>query len=142
MRVVQLRDAGRSRGSNRSNAVPARTASPSSVRIVNREGTLRVFLDEKPNGDFAVPDSFRDGTPVMTAALRHQVILDTITNQFTTVFVNTITQSTRFVVGGRHIELGKPGQTFRTVFLGRPSASGTGQFVIAGYKVGMDARVR
>ena len=112
------------------------------LRIVNREGTLRVFLDEKPNGDFAVPDSFRDGTLVMTAALRHQVILDTTTNQFTTVFVNTITQSARFVLGGRHIELGKQGQTFRTIVLGRPSTSGPGQFVIAGYTTGLDARVR
>jgi hypothetical protein len=112
------------------------------LRIVNREGTLRVFLDEKRNGDFAVPDSFRDGTPVMTAALRHQVILDTTTNQFTTVFVNTITQSTRFALGGRHIELGKQGQPFRMIVLGRPSASGPGQFVIAGYTIGLDMRIR
>jgi hypothetical protein len=112
------------------------------LRIVNREGTLRVFLDEKPNGDFAVPDSFRDGTPVMTAALRHQVILDTTTNQFTTVFVNTVTQSARFSLGGRPIELGKQGQTFRMIVLGRPSSAGPGQFVIAGYTTGLDARVR
>jgi hypothetical protein len=112
------------------------------LRIVNREGTLRVFLDQKPNGDFATPDAFRDGTPVMTAALQHQVILDTITNQFTTVFVNTITQTTRFSLGGRHIELGKQGQTFRTIVLGRPSTSGPGQFVIAGYTIGLEARVQ
>lgn len=112
------------------------------LRIVNREGTMRVFLDDKPNGDFAVPDSFRDGTPVMVASLRHQVILDTTTNQFTTVFVNTITSSTRFALGARHYELGEPGQTFRTIVSGRPSVSGPGQFVIAGYTVGLDARVR
>src|SRR4029450_13790530 len=126
-------------------ATTVRVINSGPLRIVNREGTLRVFLDEKRNGDFAVPDSFRDGTPVMTAALRHQVILDTTPNQFTTVFVNTITQrnrlaharpqSTRFALGGRHIELGKQGQTFRMIVLGRPSASGPGQFVIAGYTI-------
>ena len=108
-------------------------------RIVNREGTMTVYLDEKPNGDFAKPDSFRDGTPVMVATLRHQVILDTATNQFTTIFVNTITSSARFTLGGRHHDLGKPGQMFRTMVFGRPSTSGPGQFVIAGYTVGTDA---
>lgn len=112
------------------------------LRIVNREGTMRVFFDETPNGDFAVPDSFRDGTPVMVASLKHQVILDTTTGQFTTIFVNTVTSSTRFALGGRHLQLGKPGHTFRTIVLGRPSTTGPGQFVIAGYTVGLDARVR
>jgi hypothetical protein len=125
-----------------SDTTTVRVVNNGPLRIVNREGTLRVFLDEKPNGDFAVPDSFRDGTPVMTATLRHQVILDTTTSQFTTVFVNTITQTTRFVLGGRPVELGKQGQTFRTIVLGRPSTSGPGQFVIAGYTMGLDARVR
>jgi hypothetical protein len=112
------------------------------LRIVNREGTMTVYLDEKPNGDFANPDSFRDGTPVMVATLRHQVILDTVTNQFTTVFVNTIESSPGFTIAGRHYDLGKPGQMFRATVFGRPSTSGPGQFVIAGYTVGMDARAR
>jgi len=109
------------------------------LRIVNREGTMTVYLDGNPNGDFAKPDSFRDGTPVMVATLRHQVILDTATNQFTTVFVNTITSSAKFTLGAQQYDLGKPGQMFRTMVFGRPSTSGPGQFVIAGYTVGTDA---
>ena len=112
------------------------------LRIVNREGTMTIYLDEKPNGDFAKPDSFRDGTPVMVATLRHQVILDTVTNQFTTVFINPITSSPGVTLSGRHYDLGKPGQTFRTTVSGRPSTSGPGQFVIAGYTAGLDAASR
>jgi hypothetical protein len=112
------------------------------LRIVNREGTMTIYLDEKPNGDFAKPDSFRDGTPVLVAALRHQVILDTVTNQFTTVFVNTVKSSTGITLGGKQHVLGKPGQIFRTTVFGRPSTSGPGQFVIAGYTDGTDGRPR
>jgi hypothetical protein len=59
------------------------------LRVVNRVGTFTIFLDNAPNGDFSTPDSFRDGTPVMTGSLRHQVVLNTTTNTFTTVFVIT-----------------------------------------------------
>ena len=112
------------------------------LRIVNREGAMTIYLDDKPNGDFAKPDSFRDGTAVMVATLRHQVILDTVANQFTTVFINTITSSPGFTLSGRHYDLGKPGQMFRTTVSGRPSTSGPGQFVIAGYTTRMDAASR
>ena len=111
-----------------------------SLRIVNREGTMTVYLNDKPKGDFTNPRSFREGAAVMTASLRHQVILDTVTNQFTTVFVNTIKSSPGFALDGRQYDLGKPGQTFYMTVLGRPSLSGPGQFVIAGYTTGMDGR--
>jgi hypothetical protein len=107
------------------------------LRVVNREGTMTVYRHDKPSCDFGKPDSFREGTPVMVATLRHQVILDTVTNQFTTVFVNTITSSAAFTLAGRHFDLGKAGQMFRTMVFGRPSTSGPGQFVIAGYTEGL-----
>jgi hypothetical protein len=112
------------------------------LRIVNREGTMTVYRHDQANGDFAHPDSFRAGTPVMVATLRHQVILDTVTNQFTTVFINTITSSVAFTIAGRHYDLGKPGEMFRTTVFGRPSTSGPGQYVIGGYTAGMAARSR
>ena len=83
------------------------------LRIVNREGTMAVYFRDTPGADFANPESFRGGTPVMVSTLRHQVILDTTTNQFTTIFLNTVTSGAGFAVGGRHHDLGKPGQTFR-----------------------------
>jgi hypothetical protein len=110
------------------------------LRIVNREGTMTVYRHDQPNGDFGHPDSFRAGTPVIVATLRHQVILDTVTNQFTTVFVNTITASVDFTIAGRRYDLGKPGEMFRMTVFGRPSTSGPGQYVIAGYTAGMAAR--
>jgi hypothetical protein len=73
----------------------------------------------------------------MVATLRHQVILDTVTNQFTTTFTNRVTSSTGFTVAGRPYELGKPGQRFRMTVLGRPGTSGPAQFVIAGYATGL-----
>ena len=118
----------------------SRVINNGALRIVNREGTMTIYLNEKPKGDFANPSSFREGTAVMTAALRHQVILDTVTNQFTTVFVNTITSSPGFALGGRRHDLGKPGQTFHMTVSGRPSTSGPGQFVIAGYTGRLDGR--
>jgi hypothetical protein len=112
------------------------------LRIVNREGTLTLYLHDKPGGDFGNPDSFRRGTPVLIAPLRHQVILDTTTSQFTTVFVNTIKSSPGFTLAGRRYDLGKPGQVFRLTVFGRPSTSGPGQFVMAGYTAGLDLRAR
>ena len=110
------------------------------LRIVNREGTMTIYLNDKPKGDFTTPASFRGGIPVMTATLRHQVILDTVTNQFTAFFVNTIKSSSGFVLAGRKYELGKIGQTFHMTVLGRPSTSGPGQFAIAGHIAGVDGR--
>ena len=110
------------------------------LRIVNREGTMTIYVRDKPGADFATPESFRSGTPAMVSTLRHQVILDTITNQFTTVFVNTVTSSAGVTIAGRQHDLGKPGQTFRMTVLGRPSTSGPGQFVIAGYTTGIEGR--
>ena len=110
------------------------------LRIVNRVGTTTVYLDTTPDGDFNNPDSFRDGMPVMTSTFRHQVILDTGTNQFTTTFVNTITSADFFTFGNHNVRLGKVGQRFRTIVFGRQNAAGASpaQFVIAGYVPGGD----
>lgn len=51
------------------------------MRIINRVGTTTIYLDTSPDGDFASPDSFRDGVPVQTSEHRHQVILDTVTGR-------------------------------------------------------------
>ncbi|HXG95120.1 MAG TPA: hypothetical protein VNN73_22460 [Blastocatellia bacterium] len=110
------------------------------LRIVNRVGTTTIYLDSTPDGDFNNPDSFRNGVPVMISTFRHQVILDTATNQFTTTFVNTITFVETFQFENQNIRLGKVGQKFRTVVFGRQNATGAGpaQFVIAGYVAGGD----
>jgi hypothetical protein len=106
------------------------------LRVVNRVGTFTIFFDNAPNGDFTNPDSFRDGTPVMTGSLRHQVILNTATNTFTTVFVITVISATPVRVDGHGSWFGQPGQKFRLTVSGQASTSGPGQFVIAGYATG------
>src|SRR5688500_11602662 len=60
------------------------------LRIVTRVGRLTIYRDPSTNGDFARPASFRDGTPVLVARLRQQVVNNTVTSSFTTVHQNTI----------------------------------------------------
>lgn len=106
------------------------------LRIVDRTGTTTIYLASTP-GDFSNPDSFRSGTPVQISTLRQQVIVDTSTGAFTVVNINTITTTTEFLSDGDEVELGKTGQSFRTVLNGHLNAPGmlpTGWF--GGYALG------
>lgn len=105
------------------------------LRIVDRTGTTTIYL-ASASGDFSNPDSFRSGTPVQVSTLRQQVIVDTSTGAFTVVNINTITTAAEFVSDGDEIQLGKGGQSFRTVLNGHLNAPGmlpTGWF--GGYAV-------
>lgn len=94
------------------------------LRIVSRDGTVTLYNDPSANGDFANPNSFRDGTPVLVASLRQQVIINTSTgSSFTTLNVNKITATTPFEVGGEQVRLGKVRQQFRTFLSGQANAS-------------------
>jgi hypothetical protein len=106
------------------------------LRIINRVGTTTIYLDTTPNGDFANPDSFRDGLPVQTSELRLQFILDTLTGSFTVTSVNTITSGGFFHLGDHNILLGKAGQKFRTTFIGHPNTPGPPAAYLAGFAVG------
>jgi hypothetical protein len=110
-----------------------RVISNGPLRIVSREGTMTIYSDPSANGSFANPDSFRDGTPILVAGLRQQVILDTSTSAFSALNINTITSSTRFSVGNKRLRLGDRGTTFRTVLSGRLSTTPTPSGYIAGY---------
>ena len=98
----------------------SRVFNTGSIRVVNREGTLTVYSDPAANGSFASPDSFRDGTPVLVAGLRQQVILDTTTGAFTAQNLNTIISTSPLVRGDRgrdraehrfpcHVDARRPG---------------------------------
>jgi len=105
------------------------------LRIVDREGTATIYLNPAGGANFEDPASFSTGTPVLTAALRHQVILDTLNNN--TIIVNfdlTITATEIFTVGEIKHRLGQPGQKLTWTAYGRPNTSATqpGQFVFAG----------
>lgn len=104
------------------------------LRVVNRVGTFTVYLDTTPDGDFTNADSFRDGTPVMTGSLRHQVVLNTASNTFTTTFVITVISADPFRINGQGMWLGQPGQKFILMVFGNSTSSSAGQF--AGYATG------
>lgn len=104
------------------------------LRIINRVGTSTIYLDTTPDGDFASPDSFRDGTPVVSADVRVQVILDTTAAVFTATFVLTITSVDVFRMDNQNLHLGRIGQKLRLTFIGHglPPTANIAGFVIGG----------
>ena len=106
------------------------------LRIVDRTGTTTIYLNDVPNGNFAFPNTFAGGTPILTMSLKQQVILDVVENTFTTVNINTVTSANPFAADGKTIRLGTVGHQFRTFISGRANDTGTpAGFVIAGYVV-------
>jgi hypothetical protein len=103
------------------------------LRIISRTGRLTIYSDPSANGDFADPDSFRDGTPVLTATVRQQVILNTLTGAFTAHNVNTITSRSPFELGDRQVLLGRIGGRFHTVISGQAATATPPSAYMAGY---------
>lgn len=108
------------------------------MRILDRDGTSTIYFNPVPDGDFVNPDSFREGTAVLTASLRHQVIVDTITQSFTATFVLTVTSNEAFSLGDESFRLGKVGQTLRLTFIGHLNTPAPPAGHIAGFVVGGD----
>lgn len=119
-----------------SDTVVERVTNNGPIRIIDRLGTTTIYLDSAPNGDFANPNSFRDGLPVQTSELRLQFVLDTLTGAFNVTAVNTITSSDFFHLGFHNFVLGKAGQKFRTTFSGHVNMSGSPAAHLAGSAVG------
>jgi hypothetical protein len=104
------------------------------LRIVNREGTATFYYNPTAGGSFTAPDSFKAGSPVLTANLTHQVLFDTIQNTFITQFSLTVISASDFLVGHEHVRLGQPGQRATWVVYGRPNTTTTTTtFAIAGF---------
>lgn len=105
------------------------------LRIVTRVGRLTIYRDPSTNGDFARPASFRDGTPVLVAQFRQQVVTDTVTGSFTTFHENTIVSTRSFPAGRRRIQLGRVRGTFRTFFSGHATMPGPPSGYFGGYAI-------
>jgi hypothetical protein len=103
------------------------------LRIVSRTGRLTIYHDPSANSDFANPETFRDGTPVLTADLRQQVVVNTSTGAFTTLNVNTVRSTSAFALGSEEVLLGRVGRRFRTVLSGQQSTAAPPSAYIAGY---------
>jgi hypothetical protein len=118
-----------------------RVISNGPLRILSREGTVRIYDDPAANASFANPDSFRDGTAVMTAGLRQQVVLDTVTGAFTARNLNTIIATQPFAAGSGELQLGKPGDTFTTILNGHLNpVAGPPTAYMAGYTFSSDPK--
>ncbi len=108
------------------------------IRTIDRIGKMTVYFNDAPHGDFAKPDTFRDGKPVMLSTLHHQVVIDTLTGGFTTAFVNTITQAESFKLGDKDYSLGKVGGTFQITVFGHLTQQAPPAAYIAGFASGID----
>jgi hypothetical protein len=111
------------------------------MRIIDRDGKATIYFNPAPVRSFADPDSFAEGTAILTASLRHQVIVDTITQSFTATFVLTVTSNESFSLGDESFRLGKVGQTLRLTFIGHlntPVPPAPPAAHIAGFVVGGD----
>jgi hypothetical protein len=105
------------------------------LRIVTRVGRLTIYRDPSTNGDFARPASFRDGTPVLVARFRQQVVNNTVTGSFTTFHQNTIVSARSIPAGRGKVQLGRVGATFRTNFSGHGTMPGPPSGFFGGYAV-------
>ena len=114
-------------------ATTPRVIADGPLRIVTRLGRLTIYRDLSTDGSFDRPESFRDGTPVLVARFRQQVVTDTIANTFTTFHQNTIVSTRPFAVGSRRVRLGRVGQRFRTSFNGRVTMPGPPSGFFGGY---------
>jgi hypothetical protein len=105
------------------------------LRIITRVGKLTIYRDATPNGNFAKPETFRDGTRVLVARFRQEVVNDTVTGAFTTFHQNRIVSTRPFHAGGRSVRLGRAGQAFRTFFSGHGNMPGPPSGWFGGYAV-------
>lgn len=117
-------------------AVTKRVTNNGTLRIVDREATTTVYLATSAPS-FADPNSFKSGIPIQVSTVLQQVILDTTTGDFSAVNTNTVTTSQPFNFEGEQVQLGQPGDRFRTLLRGKTNGTPPPGFFMAGYAIGM-----
>jgi hypothetical protein len=105
------------------------------LRVVTRSGKLTVYRDPSGNGNFAKPETFRDGTRILVGTFRQQVVTNTVTGSLTTFHQVTITSTRPFRAGSASVQLGRVGQMFRIVLNGQGNMPGPPSGYIGGYGV-------
>ncbi|HEY3183421.1 MAG TPA: hypothetical protein VGJ77_11330 [Gaiellaceae bacterium] len=103
------------------------------LRVITRVGKITIYRDPSANGSFDRPDSFRDGTPVMVATFRQQVVGDTVSNTFTAFHRDRITSTTPFAAGRGKVQLGDVGKKFEIVLQGHLNMPGPPSGFFAGH---------
>lgn len=96
-----------------------------------RTGTLTIYRDPSTNGNFAHPNTFRDGTPVLIARYRHQPIQSTLTHAITLLSHDRITFTRPFPTDHGEVQLGRVGDTFEEHYVGQGNMPGppSGYFI-------------
>jgi hypothetical protein len=105
------------------------------LRIVTRVGRLAIYRDASGNGSFARPETFADGTRILVGTFRQQVVLNAVSNSFTTFHQVTVTSARPFSAGGGRLQLGRAGQTFRIALSGQGTMPGPPSGYFGGYAV-------
>lgn len=108
------------------------------MRAINRTGEITFYLNMTPTGSFSNTESFRQGVVVMKAALRHQVVVNTVTTAFSAHFDCTITSTESFILNDKKYRLGKPGQPFEITFSGQLNQNGPPSGFMAGFATGLE----
>lgn len=119
------------------NATTDRVIVNGPFKIINRTGTTTIYLNTPPS-DFSDPSTFSQGTPIQVSRYTQQVIVNGDTGSFSTVHMNTVTQTVPFSLNGKTYQLGRVGAAFRTNYSGQVNTTGTtpsGWF--AGHGVGV-----
>ena len=106
----------------------------------NRDGEPDIVYEFAFETQVANPDSFRSGTPIQISSLHQQAIVDTATNTFTAVFVNTITEANKFTLNDEEVKLGRKGQAFRATLTGHLNAVAPPSGFFGGYAVSTSGR--
>jgi hypothetical protein len=105
------------------------------LRMVTRTGRVTFYRDSSSDGNFAKPETFRDGTRILVGTFRQQVVNNTITGSFSTFHQVTITSTRAFRTGRTVVQLGRVGQTFRIAFNGQGNMPGPPSGYFGGYGV-------
>ena len=116
-------------------AATPRVIADGPLRIVTRVGRLTIYRDASTDGNFDRPATFSDGTAVLVARFRQQVVTDTVTGTFTTFHQNTVVSTRPFAGVGGRVQLGRAGATFRTYFSGHVTMPGPPSGYFGGYAV-------
>jgi hypothetical protein len=126
-------------------SVTEKVTNHGSLKIVIREGTTIIYHNPSPSGDLTTPnpDSFRQGTPILTTKWRHQVIYDTNpspdptapprTGLFFVTWWHTVTSATPVQLGEHKVLLGLVGGRFSQHLVGGIDFTGTVNGKFAGY---------
>lgn len=110
------------------------------LRVIDRKGEITLYLNTTPAGDFANPASFKQGTAVLKATLRHQVVLNTGTGAFTAYFDCVVTSNEKFTLSGANYRLGKSGDQFALTVAGQLNPNGPPSAYMAGFATGLDVQ--